>query len=535
MTTTGPVFDPARSAALRDILHETVATAPARPSRTRFALVGGLVGAAVLLAGGTAALALTGALHFGAPDPVPVPITPTPSITPTPTPTTTPTAPRIRVQSGPIARHDVDTLADRTRWSIDLPGIDDGCRMNPQAYSVADGLSVFVSGARPKEYEGGGACTENTDERVGLTMVDTTDGEVLWQREWSYTSDRDGGFAGTRFQLLGTSGRAMFTSTDGTSGAHDVIDLNTGQTLATYDARALLYGVAVPDDSGDLVVSSDPTRGTPGTISRVDPMDASAPRWTTPVDGTGPVVAPGTSDASVLPAYYYLANDPNTRVFGTIDLASGAFTRHPEFTDYRLTSSLVTLWAAGAANGSSDVTALDGSGTAVWTRHVAPGAALVPVSTVASPAGAGQTDLAQAGQFAIADAAGVTVIDQLSGDTVWTSAPGACSASIGRGVVSALADTARNAFTLQLGDSTGCAIDRTTGKALPDLGVPASPLDSLGPKNTYATSWETRVGTAYDRATGRVLWTVDLDSREYWDFAGGYLVRLHGNRIASIG
>ena len=73
MTATGPVFDPARSAALRDILHETVATAPARAPRTRFAILGGLIGAAVLLAGGTAALALSGALHFGAPAPAPAP------------------------------------------------------------------------------------------------------------------------------------------------------------------------------------------------------------------------------------------------------------------------------------------------------------------------------------------------------------------------------------------------------------------------------------------------------------------------------
>lgn len=535
MTTTGPVFDPARSAALRDILHETVATAPARPSRTRFALVGGLVGAAVLLAGGTAALALTGALHFGSPAPAPVPTTPTPSITPTPTPTPTPSAPRIQVKAGPIAPHDVDALAAQTRWSLDLPGIDDGCRMNPQAYSVADGLSVFVSGARPKEYEGGGPCTVNTDERVGLTMVDTTDGEVLWQREWSYTSDRTNGLVGTRFQLLGTSGRAMFTSADGTSGAHDVIDLNTGDTLATYDASALFYGVPVPGDSGDLVVTSDLSSPDPGSISRIDPRNAASPIWTTPVDGIGPIVAPGTSDASVLPAYYYLTNDPHARVFGTIDLTSGVFTRHPEFTDYKQTSSLVSLWSAGAADGSSDLTALDGSGTAVWTRHLGQGETLVPVNALAAPPGGGHTDLAQAGQFAIAGAAGVTVIDQLSGDTVWTSAPGACSASIGHGVVSALADTARNAFTLRLGDSSECAIDRATGKELPDLGVPASPVASLGPKNTYATSWETRVGTAYDRATGRVLWTVDLDSREYWDFAGGYLVRLYGNHIESIG
>jgi hypothetical protein len=145
MTATGPAFDPARSAILRDILHETVAAGPVRPSRTRFALVGGLVGAAVLLAGGTAALALSGVLHFGSLEPAPLP-DPTPSTTSTPTPTPTPTptsapSPRpIGVQTTPIERHDVDQLGTAP-WSLDLPGTGRTCEQR-HVYDIADGLAL---------------------------------------------------------------------------------------------------------------------------------------------------------------------------------------------------------------------------------------------------------------------------------------------------------------------------------------------------------------------------------------------------------
>ena len=154
--TTQPVFDPARSAAIRELLAETVATARPRPDRTKFAIITALTAVALALAGGTAALALTGVIRFGSPAPAPAPA-PTTSVTPTPTPTPTPTAsgPRVQVTSTVVFPHDVDALPSQPRWSLDLPGIDDGCRMRPLEYDLSDGLAVFLTGTRPKDYEVG--------------------------------------------------------------------------------------------------------------------------------------------------------------------------------------------------------------------------------------------------------------------------------------------------------------------------------------------------------------------------------------------
>lgn len=531
MTATGPVFDPARSAALRDILHETVATTPRRPSRTRFAVLGGLIGAAVLLAGGTAALALSGALHFGSPEPAPAPATLTPSVTPTPTPTPTPTArPAVRVDPGVIAPHDVDALAAATRWSVDLPGLQDGCRMNPIAYSIGDGLSVFLSGARPKEYEQGGPCTETRDEELGLTLVDTTNGTVLWQRSWSYVSDRLPSFAGTRFQLLGTSGRAMFSSTDGTSAPHDVIDLTTGETVGSYDAAALFYGIAVPGSSGDIIVAS-PLNTVPTTISRVDPRDASEPRWVTTVDGTSPQIINGTRDATALPFYYW--TDPETRNFGSIDVEAGTISAGPNSTEFSQALDLITLWTSRAGDGTREETAVDGAGNALWSAHRSGESRTVPV--VVPGAYADSSQAAQNGRLAVVDDSQVAIVDQLTGRTIWTSDATGCWSTGDAFVTEVLDDASRNAFTVTLYDGTACALDRDTGQPLPDPHIPHVLLPDLGPANVYQTDWQSRVGTAYDRATGRVLWTLDLDSSEYWDFAGGYLVRLSGNTVRSLG
>lgn len=109
--TTQPVFDPARSAAIRELLAETVATDRRRPQHTKFAIIAGLTALALALAGGTAALALTGVIHFGAPAPAPAPApSPTVSVTPTPTPTPSPIGAGVQVQPFPVVPHDVSAL-----------------------------------------------------------------------------------------------------------------------------------------------------------------------------------------------------------------------------------------------------------------------------------------------------------------------------------------------------------------------------------------------------------------------------------------
>ncbi|MFK3671750.1 PQQ-binding-like beta-propeller repeat protein [Leifsonia aquatica] len=536
MTTTGPVFDPARSAALRDILHETVATAPARSSRTRFALVGGLVGAAALLAGGTAALALTGALHFGPPAPAPVPTTPTPSITPTPTPTPTTSTPRVEVKSGIVDPHDVNALAAATRWALDLPGIDDGCRMAPRAYDLNDGLAVFLSGMRPKEYEGGPCADGSRDEKIGLTLVDTTDGEVIWQRTWEYVSDPSNGSQITQLHLLGTSGRAMLTSTDDVNGAHDVIDLTTGATVATVDP-SLTYGVPVPGASGDLIVASDPISTQAqhrGTISRIDPRDPGHPRWTTTVDSDLVSVGSGTRDPDALPVYYS-AGDPATQRFATIDLETGTLTQHPELSQFERNADLVTLWTGRTAGGAPSTVALDDAGHRLWSRPEAAGSWTVPVWVPGSRPGTDTSRLPDSGQLVVVDRSSVSLLDELTGDQVWTASLSDCAPAEIMGVPTAYTDDARNAMTVVFSQDRACAFDRTTGRPLPDLGIPLPDFALHGSTNVYVNPFDSATGTAYDGATGATLWTLPQQQGERWDFAGGYLVRLFGNRVESIG
>ncbi|GAA0428651.1 hypothetical protein [Leifsonia naganoensis] len=536
MTTTGPVFDPARSAALRDILHETVASAPARPSRTRFALVGGLVGAAVLLAGGTAALALTGALHFGSPEPVPVPTTPTPSITPTPTPTPTPTAPRIEVKSGVVVPHDVDTLAPATRWALDLPGLDDGCRMSPQAYDLNDGLAVFLSGMRPKEYEGGPCADGSRDEKIGLTLVDTTDGEVIWQRTWEYVSDPANASQGTQFRMLGTSGRALLTTADDVNGAHDVIDLTTGETVATFDP-SLTYGVPVPGPSGDLIVATDPMRARAehaGTISRIDPRDPDHPRWSTKVDADELSVASGTRDPNALPVLYTVG-DPAIRSVAMVDLETGTPTKVTGVSDFDRNLDVVTLWRAQAPDGSSSTVALDDKGNRLWSLPATAGSYLVPVTTPGARPGDQYFTLPQTDKLVIVDRSSVRLTDQLTGDTVWETSLTGCDPVDFLGVPSAYEDASRDAITVRFPQDRSCSFDRETGELLPAVGIPYDYFAAFGERNVYVNPFDSATGTAYDGATGATLWTLPLQKGERWNFAGGYLVRSFGNHVESIG
>ncbi len=537
MTATGPVFDPARSAALRDILHETVAAAaPSRPSRARFAVLTGLIAAALLLAGGTAALALSGVLHFGAPEPAPAPLPASPTVTPTPTPTPTAAAPRVLVTNGIVLPHDVDAAPSGSRWSLTLPGIDDGCRMPPQEYDLNDGLSVFLSGTRPKEYEGG-PCTEGShDERIGLTLVDTTNGTILWQRTWAYTADPTHGNQGTRFQLLGTSGRAMLTTADDVQGAHDVIDLATGTTVGTFDPAVISWADPVPGSSGDLLVTPVPgdTRSQQGeTISRIDPRDPSHPKWTTAIEGYGVSVGPGTHDPQVLPLFYWV--DDKTRAFATVDLESGAVSKQPDLTDFSNSFETVTVWFSTAPDGTRMQVALDGAGRRLWSRPLTPGSYDVAVFRPGTRPGARFRTAPGTDTIAVVSRTSVTLVDQVTGDDLWTTSLAGCDPVDFLGLPSAYLDSARGAVTVSFAQDRSCSFDRATGRLLSPTSIPYDFWSVLGQRNVYVDPWDTQSGTAYDAATGKTLWTIERHEGERWTFAGGYLIGAFGNTIRSIG
>ncbi|NEN06911.1 PQQ-binding-like beta-propeller repeat protein [Diaminobutyricibacter tongyongensis] len=527
-------FSPNRSAAVRQLLIETIEHEPQRQRRLQIMLTSILAGIALVLAGGTAALALTGVIHFGDSSPAPVQTTtPTvaPTETPTPTPTQTASVPRVQVQSAVVYPHDVSSLPAQTRWSLDLPGIEDGCRMRPLAYDLADGLTVFLTGTRPKEYEGG-TCAEHRDEKIGLTLVDTARGEKIWSRVWAFTSSM-GSPNLPEFLVLGTSGRALLDYGTDQSAPHDLIDLTTGETISMFSPGAYSGAVTVPGTSGDIVMPSEPSGSVGAAITAIDPLDPDHPVWKTAVDTDYLQIADGTQHASALPVYFASpAGRPYQR--GSVDLENGALTKSPGSSELHATMSFITLWDQQAADGSVSYVAVDGSGARVWSRPATPGAFAVGVGMPGAQPGifGGR---ASTSQLAIVDRTSITVLDQLTGQVAWTASTSGCGAKDFMGIPSVMVDPARNALSVRYQQDTACSFDAKTGKALAGVGVPFNDWDLFGLTNTYVGALASDTGTAYDSATGRVLWSLPRAQGEQWLFAGGYLVRTVGDHVESIG
>ncbi|ANF32768.1 hypothetical protein A0130_14840 [Leifsonia xyli] len=536
MTATGPVFDPARSAILRDILHETVATAPARPSRTRFALLGGLVAAAVLLAGGTAALALSGALHFGPSEPAPAPA-PTPSITPTPAPTSTPTSTPssrpIAVQTTPIHRHDVNELG-AAPWSLDLPGTGRSCEQR-HVYDIADGLALVQLGAHVVG-DGSPDCDDDL-QHVSVSLVDTRHGTAIWTREWSWHAAP---LYDVGVLVLGTSGRILVVDQALGGGPHDVIDLATGRTLADFageKADILLNAQAVPGDSGDIVMS------TPTSIVRVDPRDAHSPRWSTDIPGKSASVFPMVGDTDFLPVSILLNGpgpDGGPYESARIDLQTGRLDPAPSAIALIQTDShpaAISQWAAGQP---TELTGLDRSGQATWTRRLPPGSDVRAVSTSTGVPGTEVNRSGASDLIAVVSTSDMTIVDSASGGELWSASVARCGMTNrvagSSPLVSVFLDPEHDTLTV-VHDGTGtCTFTASTGEPRPLPDLPSGSSVFFGPDNAYVFPNEPSGDlTAADRQTGTTLWTSTARDSSSWFFAGGYLVRLNGDRLTAVG
>ncbi|MFP3464305.1 PQQ-binding-like beta-propeller repeat protein [Leifsonia sp. SIMBA_070] len=534
MTATGPVFDPARSAILRDILHETVAKAPARPTRTRFALVGGLVAAAVLLAGGTAALALSGALHFGPSEPAPAPA-PTPSITstPAPTPTSTPSSRPIAVQTTPIQRHDVNELGS-TPWSLDLPGTGRSCEQR-HVYDIADGLALVQLGAH---VVGDGSPDCNDDlQHVSVSLVDTRQGTPMWTREWTWHAAP---LYDVGVMVLGTSGRILVVDEALGGGPHDVIDLATGRTLADFageKADILLNAQAVPGDSGDIVMS------TPNSIVRVDPRDAHSPRWSTDIPGKSASVYPMVGDTDFLPVSILLnAPGPDGGPYESarIDLQTGRLDPGPSAIALIQTDSHPAVISQYTAGQPTELTGLDRSGQATWTRRLPPGSDVRAVSTSTSVPGTDVNYPGASDLIAVVSTSGMTILESASGTERWSASTARCGLTDrvagSSPLVTVFLDPEHDTLTV-VHDGTGtCTFTASTGapRPLPDL--PSGSALFFGPDNTYVFTNEPSGDlTAFDRQTGTKLWSSTATNPGSWFFAGGYLVRLNGDQLTAVG
>ncbi|MEY9952908.1 PQQ-binding-like beta-propeller repeat protein [Leifsonia sp. EB34] len=540
MTATGPAFDPARSAILRDILHETVAHAPTKPSRTRFAIVGALVGAAVLLAGGTAALALSGALHFGSQEPAPLPApTPSTTSTPTPTPTPTPTSSTrpIAVQTTPIEWHDVAEPA-AAPWSLDLPGTGRKCEQH-HVYDIADGLALVQLGAHVVG-DGSPDCVDDL-QHVSLSLVDTQRGRALWTREWTWHAQPE---YDVDVIVLGTSGRVLVADQVLGGGPHDVLDLATGRTLADFAGQkndVTLNAVAVPGDSGDVIMT------TPNAIVRADPRDMRSPRWSTTIPGKSAWVYPLSGATDFLPVSILLNTPgPDGGPYGAdrVDLQTGRL--DPGWSNNALVRTaphlaVVTAYDSGRP---TVLSGLDASGGTTWTRQLPPDADVRAVHSLAGVPGGDVNNPAVTDLIAVITSSELTLLDAGSGEARWSAPATRCgltgSPGLGWVVTDAFLDPAHDTFTLVHDSAKTCTFAASTGAPHPVPDVPSGTIMFFGPANTYVTSLlpPNLVLTAYDRQSGSKLWsTTTRDSGRFavWSFAGGYLVRLDGDRLEGLG
>ena len=537
-------FTPDRSAAIRQLLLDTVADEPRRRRRLQILLTSVLSGVAVALAGGTAALALTGAIHLGSGDtPPPAAPAPTPPGTPPPTPARTLTpkpAPPPLVQSAPVLPHDVDSLRPTTRWSLDLPG--DPICTSANAYTLSDARVVYVSGLRPKEYEGSD-CIDHVGEDFGVTLVDTSDGTVLWQREWKFTPKNIA--FGVGFEVLGTSGRAVFASAEAGVGPHDVLDLTTGETVGTFEpgwsgftpARDMR---AVPDGSGDVLtiqhfLDAQGRTAADDILTRSDPADFAHPKWSRPV-GMG-----GSELGFIVPGGAAMNLDGWTQsgIHRTtmIELQTGQSSLVPGNVNvYRPMSRILLGSTQSPPNGQTELVAYGSGGQKLWSRTASQAAQVFPAASPGTVPGlVNGYQTSDTGELFVKDAQTLTLIDQATGAERWAIPIPACFTRMST-LVPAMLDARRDVFLLGSAE-TSCAVSHESGAVVdgPSIPVDGPFFQVFGLTHRYDYDSPAASGAAHDLATGELLWTRERHDFESWRFDGGYLVAGWSNHIESIG
>lgn len=542
-------FTPERSDAIRSLLLDTVADEPRRRRRLQRRVISILASSALVLAGGTAALAGTGVIRF---DQAPAPIgtgSPTPSLTPTPTPTPTSTAaPRaIQIQSTPIQPADVRSLPAHPSWSLDLPGETSTCQQR-YVYDIADGLALFTIGSNSATESMPGCTVGHGD--AALAMVDTVEGSVLWSREWKWEG---GDSIGTFLSVLGTSNRALFVDESGGGGPRDIIDLATGETEATLPPDFGAYPnwqlTPVGDDSGDMIWTK-PTLGAAGepvgyTVERVDPRDLSRAKWATPMQATKASLAlPNFSGSGLVPVEYLASGQVNGWRSGLLDLDTGALS-HESASGTHVALSKVIIEYRDMTDGiPHTVAALDRTtGETLWTMPFTQGDSISEARSIAHRPGWLTADAvgSPSGDIVVTSPGSLKRIDSLTGNLEMTADIAHCGidpwswTNGGRDVVD---DPERNSLIVVQVQKT-CSVDRDTGAPTPvdDHGSDSFQWPLFGPEVTYLNS-ATRVrggaGTAFDRRTGAQLWTSATAEGEELFFAGGVLVRQSGTHIESL-
>lgn len=547
---TDPRFDEARSAAIRDLLMETVRQSPRREHarQVRMAVLAVLVALAAALGSTAVAAALTGTDLFGL-GAAPAPATVEPSTTapgPTSTATPTPAAPTraphpLVVTDGFVAPRDLLT-APVAAWTLDLPG-DYGRCDSMTITDVGDGFALVQRGPAHRGDQPN-SC-DFSQSRLGLSLVDTSTGDLLWSRDWAWAFDDDDT---TTAQLLGTSGRVLLWGHANSTGPREVIDLASGSTLATVELPAGLPHTElnpVPGSSGDVTLAAervDASGQATGTwvAMRADPRTLGDPVWSRAADGYGPYTPPLLNSSSVV-QFSYTAAD-GRQLLDVLDVDTGA-------PMVQATADRSYLYLDGVTLRESDFTELtlprtvagiDDAGNEFWSRTLDSGYRVSPVRRAESADSWQQGILSDVAL--IGPGTRIELIDGLTGQTLWTADAAACANEFNTATglpVSLDFVLASDGVLISLdAPQAGCGLDRASGAPV-DVSARTTFANAQGTLVSYVATGGHFNGpvvadprlTALDAVTGTELWQIPQAEWGRWEFAGGYLVQIIDQQI----
>lgn len=542
--TDNPRFSPQRSAAIRQLLIENVEAEPKRRSRHLRALLAGLVITGVVASGSTA-LALNRDALFSAPVPTSSETIDNRTATTSPTPTTvlTPTAaPTVSISSTPIAPHDVDSPPAGTGWSLQLPAPSGTCLADTEVKNVGEGLALVTVGPDFGDDTPIPDGCDLTLDGISVSLVDTSRGQILWSREWSWTTEA-GEQTGNKAQavLLSATNKVLVLSRPELDGPNEIIDLATGETVAPFapqgDDGIILAAYAAPGDSGEVyAVSADTDENgdpIPSThIKRFNPL-SGAVVWSTPIDAVDPQMDVPRNQMPYAMLQYISDGSPRYEN-ALLDITTGELSPRDSFISYKYFTgySIRPSSYSDPVGTPVTLTGLDDAGQQLWQRTEPAGSSTSEVLTVnAKPGDRASTQVGN-GQFLIANSQGVSLVDGVSGATVWSSVPSSCGLSDGAYQTYDATLSSDGSFITVDSYAGSCRLDSATGAQLAPSAIPWNRFRAFGASLVYSVA--DGMGTAFDAETGETQWTVPTDSYR-WMYAGGYLVALDGSLLKSVG
>jgi hypothetical protein len=541
--TDDPKFSPQRSAAIRQLLIENVEAEPRRRSRHVRALLAGLVITAVVASGSTA-LALNRDALFSAPVPsssatIDDPTATTPPIsTVVPTPTATSS---VTMASTPIAPHDVESQPAGNGWSLQLPAPSGTCLADSEVTNVAEGLALVTVGPDFGDDTPTPDGCDLTRDGMSVSLVDTSTGQIVWSREWSWTTEA-GEQTGNKAQtvLLSASDKVLVLSRPDLDGPNEVIDLGTGDTVAPFSPEGggiILTAYAAPDESGEVyaVFADTDESGDPvprSHIKRLDPLDGAVV-WSTPIDAVDPQLDVPRNQMPYAMLQYITEGAPRY-AYALLNISTGELSPRESYTTYKYFTgySIRPSSYSDPVGTPVTLTGLDDAGEQLWQRTELPGSSVSEVLSVnAKPGGRASTQVGN-GQFLIANSQGVTLVDGVSGATIWSSVPSSCGLSDGAYQTYDATQSSDGRFITVDSSAGSCRLDSATGTELTPVAIPWNRFRAFGESLVYSVVDGT--GTAFDAETGEAAWAVPTDSYS-WMYAGGYLVALDGSLLSSVG